>query len=68
MPLSAKKQAKMARAERVQKINAMSLNGKGYFMDAAHDADSRNYINTGDEKYLRHLPDYRKIRPSRVRP
>lgn len=62
MPLSLKKRAKMARTERVNKINAMSLNGHGYFMDAAHDASARLYIETGDESYLRYLPDYSKRR------
>lgn len=63
MALSKVKQARMALKERRKKVNARSLNGRGYFMDANHDATAREYIETGDESLLNDLPDYSKRRP-----
>jgi hypothetical protein len=58
MPLSKKKQAAMELAERRRKVNARSLDGKGYFMDAGDESDVRRYLETGDETILNQLPDY----------
>lgn len=64
MPLSKRKQAKMELEERHQAVNRRSLNGKGYFMDAAAEIDAQKYIETGDVSYLDRLPDYRTFRGS----
>ena len=62
MPLSQRKKARMIQAERQRKVNARSLNGKGYFMDAGDEDLARRYLATGDENLLNKLPDYPLLR------
>lgn len=62
MPLSKKKRTSMELADRVRKVNARSLNGKGYFMDHGHEMTAQKYIETGDQTLLDSLPDYPKQR------
>lgn len=56
MPMSKAKQDKIARRKRVAEVNARSLNGKGYFMDANWRLYADRYVETGDPKYLALLP------------
>lgn len=62
MSLSEKKKNKMKRTKRVSEVNARSLNGKGYFMDASIELFAKRYIETGNPEDLERLPDYRKFR------
>lgn len=58
MPLSKKKQEKATLAKRREIINKRSLDGKGYFMDANWESYARQFLETGDENLLAHIPDF----------
>ena len=57
--LSQSKRDKIERARRIREVNARSLDGKGYFMDTGWERNAQKYIETGDERYLEHLPPRR---------
>lgn len=56
MALSKTKADKIAKQKRQDEVNARSLDGKGYFMDANWQASAKLYVETGDEKHLTYLP------------
>lgn len=62
MPLSAAKQEKIARFFRVREVWARSLDGRGHFLDANHDAAARRYVDSGDPADLESLPNYPEMR------
>lgn len=56
MSLSKKKLEQLELRKRRDKVNARSLDGKGYFMDANWESQARKYVETGDPKFLEGLP------------
>lgn len=57
--LSQSKRDKIERARRIREVNARSLDGEGYFMDAGWEHSAQKYVDTGDERYLENLPPRR---------
>ncbi len=56
MPLSKKKQDQLELQKRRDEINSRSLDGKGLFMEANWERQAREYMKTGDRKFLEGLP------------
>lgn len=58
MALSKRKNDRLEIRRRQKLLNNRSLDGRGYWMDAGHEATAREFLLTGKDETLNLLPDY----------